>query len=60
MKRRGKRCLGSIRDYFEDDQEYQTVLPKMLEVFACDNSSPGPDGVRYSHLKSLSEDDIMV
>ena len=28
------------------------------QIKASDDSSPGPDGVRYSHLKNLSEEEI--
>ena len=52
--------LGSIREYFDNDLQIETILPKSLEshIKASDDSAPGPDGVRYSHLKNMSEDDI--
>ena len=52
--------LGSIREYFDIAPRIATISPKSLEshIKASDNLAPGPDGVEYSHLKILSEDDI--
>ena len=52
--------LSTIREYLEDEPQFAIVSSESVEaqIKASDDSAPGPDGVRYSHLKNLSEEAI--
>ena len=49
-----------LRAYYDDDPSNVEVLPDIVghHIKCSRDSAPGPDGVRYSHMKSLTEKEI--
>ena len=59
-----KQLMRGIHDYFEDQNSFRfpaseircDVLKRIINQ--AENSSPGPDGIKYSDLGGLGEDDL--
>ena len=53
--------VSRIRAYYEEDTSTVEVQPHIVKhhIKCSGDSAPGPDGVRYSHMKTLSEKEVI-
>ena len=55
-----RNLLNTIRQHFADEVPIYSLQESTVQknISNASNTAPGPDGVRFSHMKSLGDDDI--
>ena len=50
--------MRRIKAHFKDDPRIADIRPEVVEhhIKSSEDTAPGPDGVKYSHLKALNDD----